>query len=169
MVRGGKGVTVGLVTVVALVTTAVAWLLLRWWDGMGHALPSASWGAAALVVAMAAGVVWAAVPIRRSVRGKTRRRVNSVRALRTVVLAQAAALTGALVTGWYAGALLVLAANSDVESVRRAMVAPGAMVVSGVVLAVAGLVAQHMCRLPEDSDDPPVAGPSGAGAGASPA
>ena len=58
---------------------------------------------------------------RRFLRGEATRPLSPLRAMRTLVLAQAAALTGALVAGWYAAQALVLLPDADVDSVRAAM------------------------------------------------
>ena len=70
--------------------------------------------------------------------------------MRTLVLAQAAALTGALVTGWYAAQVLVLLPDFDVDSQRTLGVRAAALAAGGVLLAIAGLVAQGMCRVDGD-------------------
>jgi signal transduction histidine kinase len=156
VVRDGRGVSVRLVLVVALLTTAVAWIGLRLWFDAGHALPGASWGGAVLIVFMAVGVYFAGLPIRRFLRGEATRPLSPLRAMRTLVLAQAAALTGALVAGWYAAQALVLLPDADVDSVRAAMLRSLALCVSGVLMVVAGLLVQSMCRIDDqdlDHDD----------------
>jgi signal transduction histidine kinase len=156
VVRDGRGVSVRLVLVVALLATAVAWIGLRLWFDAGHALPGASWGGAVLIVFMAVGVYFAGLPIRRFLRGEATRPLSPLRAMRTLVLAQAAALTGALVAGWYAAQALVLLPDADVDSVRAAMLRSLALCVSGVLMVVAGLLVQSMCRIDDqdlDHDD----------------
>ncbi|HET7477246.1 MAG TPA: DUF3180 domain-containing protein [Dermatophilaceae bacterium] len=140
--------------VVALGWTGLAFVGLRWWSDQGNRLPGASWAAAVLVVFMAAGVYAAGLPVRRFLRGHARTPMNPLRAMRTVVLAQAAALTGALVTGWYAAQALVLLPNLDVATVRSAALEAAALAAAGGVLTAAGLRAQAMCRLPDDHDPP---------------
>ena len=151
VVRDGRGVSVRLVLVVALLATAVAWIGLRLWFDAGHALPGASWGGAVLIVFMAVGVYFAGLPIRRFLRGEATRPLSPLRAMRTLVLAQAAALTGALVAGWYAAQALVLLPDADVDSVRAAMLRSLAVCGSGVLMIVAGLLVQSMCRI-DDHD-----------------
>jgi len=156
VVRDGRGVSVRLVLVVALLATAVAWIGLRLWFDAGHALPGASWGGAVLIVFMAVGVYFAGLPIRRFLRGEADRPLSPLRAMRTLVLAQAAALTGALVAGWYAAQALILLPDADVDSVRAAMLRSLALSVSGVLMIVAGLLVQSMCRIDDqdlDHDD----------------
>ena len=142
-----------LVLLVALLTTAVAWIGLQLWFGSGHALPGASWGGAVLIVFMAVGVYCAGLPIRRFLRGEATRPLSPLRAMRTLVLAQAAALTGALVAGWYAAQALVLLPDADVDSVRAAMLRSLAVCVSGVLMIVAGLLVQAMCRIDDQDRD----------------
>ena len=139
MVRDGRGVSIPLALLVGLVATALSYLVLRVWTEEGGVLPATSWGALIVLLFMATGVLFAGLPVRRFLRGQARKPLNPLRAMRTLVLAQAAALTGAL---------------------RLAALATGA-----VLMAVAGLVAQAMCRVDGDHGDRDVdqddeAGPS---------
>src|SRR6476469_11251959 len=90
MVKDGRGVTVRLVLAVVVVVAGVSWAVLRWWEGSGHGLPGASWGSAVLLAFMAVGIYVAGLPVRRWQQGKATRELSMVRALRTLVLAQAA-------------------------------------------------------------------------------
>ena len=152
MVRDGRGITLPLALLVAVLSTAVAWIGLSLWVGSGHALPGASWGGAMLIVFMAVGVYCAGLPVRRFLRGEATRPLSPLRAMRTLVLAQAAALTGALVAGWYAAQALVLLPDADVPTVRAAMFRSLAVCASAALMIAAGLLVQAMCRL-DDTDD----------------
>jgi len=147
MVRDGRGVSIRLVLLLGFAVTAIAYPGLRVWTGQGHELPPASWGAVIVLVFMACGVFFTGLPIRRFLRGQAKKPLNPLRAMRTLVLAQAAALTGALVAGWYLAQVLVLFPDLDVNSVRAVAVRPGALAASAVLMAIAGLVAQAMCRV----------------------
>lgn len=147
MVRDGRGVSIRLVLLLGLAVTAVAYPGLRVWTGQGHELPPASWGAVIVLVFMACGVFFAGLPIRRFLRGQAKKPLNPLRAMRTLVLAQAAALTGALVAGWYLAQVVVLFPNLDIDSVRAVAVRLGALSAAAVLMAIAGLVAQAMCRV----------------------
>ena len=68
----------------------------------GGLLPPASWISAVLLAVMAALVFAAGLPVRRFLRGQATKPLSPIRAARTLVLAQAAALTGAGVLGFYA-------------------------------------------------------------------
>lgn len=147
MVRDGRGVSIRLVLLLGLAVTALAYPGLRIWTGQGRELPPTSWGAAIVLVFMACGVFFAGLPIRRFLRGQAKKPLNPLRAMRTLVLAQAAALTGALVAGWYLAQVLVLFPDLDVDSVRAVAVRLGALTAAAVLMAIAGLVAQAMCRI----------------------
>jgi hypothetical protein len=150
MVRDGRGVSAGLVLLLGLVATVLSYLGLHIWTGQGHLLPAVSWSALIVLVFMSCGVFFAGLPVRRFLRGQARKPLNPMRAMRTLVLAQAAALTGALVTGWYAAQVMVLLPDFDVDSQRTIGVRTAAVAAGGVLLAIAGLVAQAMCRVDRD-------------------
>ena len=147
MVRDGRGVSIRLVLLLGLVVAAIAHPGLRVWTGQGHELPPASCGGVIVLVFMAGGVFFAGLPIRRFLRGQAKKPLNPLRAMRTLVLAQAAALTGALVAGWYLAQVVVLFPNLDIDSVRAVAVRLGALSAAAVLMAIAGLVAQAMCRV----------------------
>ena len=153
--RDGHGVTIRLMLLLGVAITAVAYPALRVWDGRGHELPAASWGGVVVLAFMAFGVFFTGLPIRRFLRGRAKKPLNPLRAMRTLVLAQAAALTGALVAGWYLAQLLVLAPDRDVGSVRVLAVRLGALAAGGVLMSIAGLLTQAMCRVdkPDDGDE----------------
>lgn len=162
MLTGGKGVTIRLVLLVGLVATAFAYLAFRIWTAQGGALPAGSWGAFIVLVFLACGVFFAGLPVRRFLRGQAKKPLNPIRAMRTVVLAQASALTGAIVAGWYLAQILVLWPNGDIDSVRSLMWRLAVLAGAGVLLVAAGLVVQGMCRVDKvrrESDD----GPDGEG------
>ncbi|MGA1837709.1 DUF3180 domain-containing protein [Herbiconiux sp. 11R-BC] len=104
------------------------------------------------LVAAAVIVVVLAVPIRRSIRGTSKARINPFRAMRIVLLAKASALVGSLIAGFglgVVGFLLTRPVVADVSSVW-----PGiATALAGVVLLTAGLVAERLCTLPPDEPE----------------
>lgn len=153
MVRDGRGVSAGLVLLIGLAATALAYLGLRIWTGQGHDLPATSWAALIVLVFLSCGVLSAGLPVRRFLRGKAKKSLNPLRAMRTLVLAQSAALTGALVTGWYVAQVLVLLPNLDIDSQRTLGVRAATLAAGGVLLAIAGLVAQAMCRVDDHDND----------------
>ena len=148
MVRDGRGVSIRLVLLLGLVVTALAYLGLRVWDVQDSLVPQTSWGALIVLVFMACGVFFAGLPVRRFLRGQAKKPLNPMRAMRTLVLAQAAALTGALVAGWYLAQVLWCCCRTSTSArVARSCVRLAALAAGGVLMAIAGLVAQAMCRV----------------------
>lgn len=105
------------------------------------------------LVAAAAIVVALALPIRRAIRGTATSRIDPFRAMRVVVLAKASSLVGSLMAGFGVGVVAFLLTRPVVADVGSLW--PGiAAALSGLVLAVAGLVAERLCTLPPDEPDP---------------
>lgn len=104
------------------------------------------------LVIIAVLVVLVSVPIWQSTHGEVRRPVDPFRATRVVVFAKASAYLGAVLLGVSAGFLVEVLSRSvaaDIDSVLRVV----AMLLASCALLVAGLVAEHLCTVPPDSDD----------------
>lgn len=115
-----------------------------------------------MTAGLALAVLVVAWPVRRWNAGERDRALNPLRAARTVALAKAAALAGAVLTGgWlgYVGVALPLVAVST-QPGRTA--ASAAVVLASIGLTVAGLVAERWCIIPPEDDDD--AGEGGGGA-----
>lgn len=104
------------------------------------------------LVVLSGVVVGFAIPIRRAVTADRRRHVDPFVALRTVSLARASSLAGALGTGFGLGILAFLLSRQTLPGVASVWLA-AATAIGALVLMVAGLVAEHLCRLPKDDDD----------------
>lgn len=96
-------------------------------------------------------IVAVAIPIRRSVSGKSVARVDPFYALRVVMLAQASALGGALLLGAGLGVVVYLLSLPVLPSGGSAALAV-ATIVGAALLLAGGLVAESMCRIPPGKD-----------------
>ncbi|WP_162246880.1 MULTISPECIES: DUF3180 domain-containing protein [unclassified Phycicoccus] len=134
----------------AVVVGAVSWIGWRIYLGTGALLGPASWISSVLLVVMAVLVIGAGLPVRRFLRGEATKPLSPIRAARTLVLAQAAALTGSGVVGWYAAQVAHALAEISLPGYRELLWRLVALCLSAAVLAVAGMVTQRMCRV-----DPP--------------
>ena len=119
----------------------------------GELVPRPPLLAAVLLVVMAGLVLWLARPVRQYLKGRATTSLDPLRAARTVVLAQAAALTGAAAAGWYAGQLAVVLTGLSLLANQSRVLPLALLVVAGVLLAGAGLVAQRWCRIDPGEDD----------------
>jgi len=150
----GHGVRARVALLVAVVVGLASWLLWMLVSGQGSLVPRPSWLAAVLLVAMAAFVVGFAWPVRAYLAGSSTRRLDPLRAARVVVLAQAATLTGAAATGWYAGQLAVVASDLSLVANEDRLWRLAILVGAALALCIAGLLAQRWCRVdPRDDDD----------------
>lgn len=105
-----------------------------------------------LLVLLSVALVALALPIRRATARADGRRVDPFHAVRIAMLARASSIVGALVTGVGGGLLLFLLTRP----VSPSLGSTGAVLASaagGVVLVIAGLVAEHLCTLRKDDDD----------------
>ncbi len=157
MVSRPHGIRIRLLVAVVAVAGALSWIILKLWTNAGHLLPQASWAGLPLLVAVATGLYLAGRPVGRLVAGKATKPVHPLYAARVLVLAQAAALAGGAVLGWYLAQIVLLLPDSDVESQQNQIVELGALGLGAILLSAAGLVVQRMCRLderdPDDGDD----------------
>lgn len=78
------------------------------------------------------------------------RPMEPIVAARSAALAMAASRVGAIVAGFYAGVLIDLVPRFDVPGVRERGTIAIATVVMAVLLALAGLWLERICRLPEE-------------------
>lgn len=167
-----SGVRATVVLLVSIISTVVCVLLLRGWQTLGNGLPDVPWIATAPLGLLVLLVLISGWQVRRYARFRHRdgssarppQRISPERARGTLVAAQAAALGGGALLGWYLAIALLRLPNADVVSVRDQVIR--AAVCAGVALALAGagLLAQHWCRLPpgehDDTDDEPPHGVS---------
>lgn len=156
--RSDSGVRVGTVALVALLAGLASWVVLQLWRSGGRELPELPWLGLVPMLLLSAIVLIAGWQVRRYARAESRelaarRRIAPQRARGTLVAAQASALGGGTLLGWYLANAAVHLPNADVSSVRALMLRALASAGAAALLAISGLVAQAMCRLPENGDD----------------
>jgi hypothetical protein len=153
MVNDGRGLRWSQLAGIVLVVGLLSWLGWRVYLDRGHLLGQVSWVSSVLLLAMAALVIAAGLPVRRFLRGEARKSLNPVRAARTLVLAQAAALTGAGLLGWYAAQAALAVADLTLPGYRTVLGELVAVGLSAAMLMVAGMLTQRMCRVDPPRDE----------------
>jgi len=139
-------VIVGLIgTVVGLLTDAALAA-----SGHGVVVPPVTLSVTLGVIAVL--VVVLAWPIRRAIRGTAPLRIDPFRAARTVVLAKACAVMGALLTGLPLGLLLFMLTRTVLGD-TSSIVLTASAVAGGALLLTGGLLAEWFCTLPPDDPD----------------
>lgn len=149
----GRGLRWSQLAGIILVVGLLSWLGWRVYLDRGHLLGQVSLVSSVLLLAMAALVIAAGLPVRRFLRGEARKSLNPVRAARTLVLAQAAALTGAGLLGWYAAQAALAVTDLTLPGYRSVLGELVAVGLSAVVLMVAGMLTQRMCRVDPPRDE----------------
>lgn len=103
------------------------------------------------LVAVAAGVLALAWPIRKATNGPSRP-VNPFVAMRVAVLAKSASLSGSLLFGAGTGILLYLLTRAVMPATQSLWLTVVAAL-GGAVLLIAGLIAEFFCTLPPDDHE----------------
>lgn len=106
------------------------------------------------VVALSAGL-----SLRARFRAQRERRVDAkpvdpLTAARAAVFAKASSLVGSLVAGVYGGYGVWLWLHLDNDARREQAARCGFSVGAAILLVLAGLFLERVCRIPEDPDDP---------------
>jgi len=140
--------------VVAAGAGLLGWVFAEWIDGRGR-LPQVPW-MAVLVVWVLTGFVgaWTLVARRRLRPKPGGTRMAPLVAARTAALALAGSRTGAVLFGLYGGLALRLVQETAVAAGRERLLAAALAALGGLVLAGLSLWLEHVCRLPDDPDDP---------------
>lgn len=97
-------------------------------------------------------IVVLALPIRRMIKGTHPAPVDPFYATRVLMLAKASSLSGSLLFGIGIGVAAYLLTRSIAPAVGSLGLAISTIVGAGVLLA-AGLIAEHMCKIPPGGDD----------------
>ncbi len=126
-------------------------MLVRQAGGAGTASPP--YVTVVMIAGLAVAVLVVAWPVRRWNAGEREEALNPLRAARTVALAKAAALAGAMLTGGWSGYVLVALPLQAVTAQPGRAVASAGVVLASLGLAVAGLVAERWCMIPPEDDD----------------
>jgi len=139
---------------VAALAAVGSYGLLRLVEGRGATVLPPSMLSSVVVMAIAIGVGLAGWNVRQFVRGK-RPGLDPLLAARTVVLATAASYTGALLSGWYGGHVLLVLRDLGIAARREVAAAAALALLASAVLAVTGLVVERWCRIPPPQDGEP--------------
>ncbi|WP_149203748.1 DUF3180 domain-containing protein [Actinotalea subterranea] len=147
---------------VAAGSTVVSYGALRVAESRGATLLPVPVLSSLVVLLIAAVVLTLGWAVRQYTQGK-RPGLDPILAARTVVLATASAYTGALLSGWYGGQVVLVLGDLEIAARRDVAQAAGLALLCTVALAVVGLVVERWCEVrPRDDDDGPGPGTSAA-------
>ncbi|WP_347038676.1 DUF3180 domain-containing protein [Glutamicibacter halophytocola] len=133
----------------AVIGAFAGWIAPRVLTAAGRYAPVLDYSALYSLGAVCAVILFLGIRVKRSSMGKSH--FEPIAAARTLVLAQASAYAGAVITGWHVPAMITLwLANGQSPTLTRSLVLAGA----GVLMVIVGYIVQHLCKLPpEDTDD----------------
>ncbi|WP_263120872.1 DUF3180 domain-containing protein [Cellulomonas sp. RIT-PI-Y] len=142
---------IGSLLLVAALTAAAAWAVIRALFSQGVLLPAVPWVTGGVLVFIAAIVFWLGWTVRQYLHGD-RPGLDPLRAARTAVLAKACCYAGALLAGWYLAQVLHALTELTGEVLADRAWSAGLAVLGAVVLAAAGLLVEWFCRIPPPDD-----------------
>lgn len=139
--------------IVIAVAGLAGWLVSRVAQTRGATPLEVPWTVELVCLMAAVAALVLAWAVRQYKRGK-KPELTGLRAARTVVFAQACAYAGAVVTGVYGGYAISL--FDSWEHAPRQATATSAIIaaLAGLILLVAGIVAEHWCKTDPRDDDP---------------
>ncbi|AXG78539.1 DUF3180 domain-containing protein [Streptomyces paludis] len=153
-----KQLRIGVLAGLFVVAGVLSWAAARLWDAFGT-LPSVPLAAPIVLGAIAAVLLATALSLRSRLRAQRERRpdakgVDPLMAARAVVFGQASALVTALVCGLYGGVGVFLLGSLDIPVRRDQAIYAGSAVLAGFAVIAAAFFLEHVCKLPDDTDDP---------------
>lgn len=140
--------------VFAVVAAVAGFLTVGVWDStFARTFPVPFLAPVTLVLLAIAITVWAVTIRPRLMHKPGTEPIDPFTAARTAALAMAASRTGALVAGFYLGVALAFSGKLYIEIATQRFWLSLAAAVAGVLVVLAALWLEYICRLPNDDDD----------------
>lgn len=114
--------------------------------------PQVQWTSVVVLLAAGAIVLVLANSTYRTLH-RDRKRMDVHRAVRFLLLGKASALAGAIVAGGYLGFAVNFVNQLDVRLPQERVIRSVSAAIAAVVLAIAGLLLERACRVPQDQDE----------------
>lgn len=143
-----------LLVILAVLAGAIGFASVGLWDSVfGRTLPVPLMSSVTLFLLAVAIFFWA-ITIRPRLMGKEGTKpVDPFTAARTAALAMAASRTGALVAGFYLGTAIGFTAKLYLPIGRERLLFALLAAAAAVLVVLASLWLEHICRLPGNDDD----------------
>lgn len=134
-----------------LITGGLATLVLRWLQLRGTDPMAVPVSVTIVLILIAGTVLFLGLRVRRWVqRGED---FDAIGATRTLALAQASALVGAIQAGYFTAQGIVVFDALPAPEAQSVMTAAVVALAAAGLLIAAGLIAQWCCRVPPEDDD----------------
>ncbi len=157
MNREPEGITPTAAVIALVASGVVSSVGLLVWRSSGREYPQLPWLALIPLGLYVVLVLYAAFKVRQYVQNTSALlqatfQPTPQQARGTLVAAQAGALGGAMLVGFYGANAVVHLGTLDVESVRELFIRAAISAAAAALVSLAGFAGQWMCRLPEDPD-----------------
>lgn len=140
-----------LLVALAVLAAAVGWAAVKLVDAFANRTLPVPWTMAVAMGMLALALALWARGTRARLSGRAGTRpMDPIVAARTAALALAGSRTGALVAGFYVGVGLALAPDWSVSTTRDRIITAAVTVVCAVLVILAALWLERICRIPPD-------------------
>lgn len=142
-----------LLVALSLLASVIGWCAVQLFDALvGRTMP-VPWSAPATLTVVAVSLlIWALLARPRLKRHVGAKPLSPFVAARTAALAMAASRTGALFGGFYLGAAAAFLSSPNNPVAREHVFSSAASVVASLLVVLAALWLEHICRLPDDPE-----------------
>jgi uncharacterized membrane protein YoaK (UPF0700 family) len=142
-----------LLLALAVLAAAVGWAAVKLVDAYANRTLPVPWTMAVAMAMLALALALWARGTRARLSGRTGTKpMDPIVAARTAALALAGSRTGALVAGFYVGVGVALVPDWSVSTVRDRIITSLVTVVCAVLVILAALWLERICRIPPDDD-----------------
>ena len=136
----------------AVIGMSAGVLIQLWRSRLGYATVVLPYSLTASMLVLAAVLIVLGIRIRRAVTGKKKRHINPFGAVRLLAAARAGQCVGALLGGISAGLLFIILFRT-VSPPLQVWLPTAAALIAGIVLTVAGMITEQLCKIPPTEDD----------------
>jgi len=143
----------------ALATAAVITLAMQFGADVGAGLAVTTWVEWAAILLLALMILRLGYSVRAYQKGD-KPSLDGIRAARTLALAKAGSLTGAVLLGRYGAVVLMTLADWNFGDARQILINAAVASIAALALIVASLVAEKWCELPPSPPEVPTTLPA---------
>lgn len=134
---------------IALATAAAIAIGMQFGAGLRQALAITTWIEWVAILALGGWILRLGYAVRAYQKGNNPK-LDGLRAARTLALAKAGSLTGAVLLGRYGAVVMVTLADWNFGSARRILINAALAALTALALTVASLIAESWCELPPE-------------------
>jgi len=140
----------------AIATAAVIAIGMQMGTTLRYGLAITTWVEWAAILALGAMILRLGYSVRQYQKGD-KPNLDAIRAARTLALAKAGSLTGAVLLGRYGAVVMMTLADWNFGNARRIVINAAVASMASLALVIASLIAEKWCELPPSTPELPTA------------